>query len=231
MAAQELFTTSLVSDPNLQGYWRLETNGADSGPNGYTLTENGGFSHAAANFGSGVDLEKDGLDDYLSIAHGSCPNLSITGAITLYAWIKRESVGVGNCEVVSKMSNGNNGYQLYIDGANILHFTHRTVDLQSTTALTSTTDWYQVVATYDGTTFKLHVNGVAEDTDTSAGSNDSNTVSFDIGASQQGAGDTAGNFFDGLIDDVAVFNRALPTSDILALYNGTYSSSNFLPFL
>lgn len=222
MAALEINATSLLNDSNLQGYWRLESDGTDSGPNGYNLTENGGFSHTTGQFGNGVDLERDGVDDHLSIAHASAANLSIAGAITLYAWIKREATGAGNFEIVSKMNNANQGYQLYIDGSNILHFTHRTVDLSSTTALTSTAAWYQVAGTYDGTTFRLFVNGTQEDSDGSAGSDDTNNDPFAIGASYQGAGDTAANFWDGLIDDVAVFNRALSGSDILGLYNGTY---------
>jgi len=231
MAAQEINSTSLLTDANLQGYWRLESDGTDSGPNGYTLTENSAPVHTTGQFGNCVDLEAAGLDEYASIVHASCPNLSIAGAITLYAWIKRETTGAGNFEIVSKMSNANAGYQLYIDGSNILHFTHRTIDLASTTALSSTAVWYQVAGTWDGTNSRLFVNGVAEDTDASAGSNDTNTVPFAIGCSFQGAGDTAGAFFDGLIDDVAVFNRALSAADILALYNGTFGSANFLAFL
>src|SRR3990167_6894772 len=224
--AQEINATTLVSDANLQGYWRLESAGTDSGPNGYNLTENGGFFHVTGNFGNGVDLEASGLDDYLSITHASGGNLSIAGPITLYAWIKREATGAGNFEILSKMSNGNAGYQMYIAGDNILHFTHRTIDLASTTSLTSTSSFYQVAGTYDGTTFRLYINGVQEDSDTSGGTNSTNTVPFDIGASHQGAGDTPGAFWDGLIDDVAVFNRALSGGDILALYNGTFGGSS-----
>jgi hypothetical protein len=80
--------------------------------------------------------------------------------------------------------------------------------------------WYHVAATYDGTTFKLYVNGVLEGTMALT-----KTIVYDasipwtIGSTA--APIRAANYprtFNGVIDEVEIFNRALSQAEIQAIY-------------
>ncbi len=69
--------------------------------------------------------------------------------------------------------------------------------------------WQHVAATYDGTTARIYIDGVQTASTTFTGNvGDSNT--WRIGA----YGSPAGGFFDGLVDNVRVYDRALSPSEI-----------------
>ncbi|MCF7812843.1 LamG domain-containing protein, partial [Candidatus Gracilibacteria bacterium] len=88
---------------------------------------------------------------------------------------------------------------------------------------TSTTEvlldtWYQVTATYDGSNVKLYVNGNLEDTKVYSGSvlNINSPILF--GASYYA--DNMGDFIDGSMADVYIYDVALSDSQVADLYNG-----------
>jgi Ca2+-binding RTX toxin-like protein len=78
--------------------------------------------------------------------------------------------------------------------------------------------WHHVVGTYDGAMVRLFVDG----TEIGEGT----TASFDIGYDMSVSNDLFvgsynGTFgFDGLIDEVSIFNRALSAAEVLARFNG-----------
>lgn len=77
--------------------------------------------------------------------------------------------------------------------------------------------WTHIVITYDKTYLRSYVNGNLDQVimvDT-AKFNLANT--FNLAKAQVGE-----NFFNGLIDDVRIYNRTLSASEIANLYNGTY---------
>jgi hypothetical protein len=90
----------------------------------------------------------------------------------------------------------------------------------SSTRATSTTapaagEWQHLVTIYnEGQPAKLYVNGVLEGTSSgNQGALPNNTQTFQIGARRSGSG-TATNFWDGFIDDVAIWNGELAQSNI-----------------
>ncbi|MFA5795483.1 MAG: DUF2341 domain-containing protein [Candidatus Brocadiia bacterium] len=73
--------------------------------------------------------------------------------------------------------------------------------------------WVHFVATYDGATAKLYVNGVEKG---------SGVLSYTPSATQQlrfGASNVPSNFFNGNLDEVRIYNRALFLSEIQSRYN------------
>jgi Concanavalin A-like lectin/glucanases superfamily len=75
--------------------------------------------------------------------------------------------------------------------------------------------WQQVVVTYDGTVLRAYVNGSSFGntiTSTSECTGASNV--FEIGASS-----AESEFFNGLLDDVRIYNRVLTAQEIKRLYN------------
>src|SRR5439155_26669737 len=72
--------------------------------------------------------------------------------------------------------------------------------------------WYQLAATIDGTTVKAYLDGV-EAFSVAGPARTIRSSSVKIGTS----GAEGGNFFDGIVDEVLVYNRALSASEVAAL--------------
>ncbi len=222
MAAIELASTSLATDANLEAYYKLE-NTTDSGPNGYTLTNNGTISFAAAKFNNGANCVKTS-SQYLSYAS----SLGYTGSsYSIVGWVKLASQPANNAywmffeaeETTQKSAiffgyNNNGGtYRLYA-GRN----KYGVVDNAVTDSYTFTTGtWFHCAVTYDGSNAKVYVNGiyinsVASSGNGNAGGSNLSTIGFgDIGSSP---------YSDGMFDDVAFFSRALTASEVALLATG-----------
>jgi hypothetical protein len=130
---------------------------------------------------------------------------------TLEAWVQKQSskLDVG---VVGSWVSGQSGPMIWVD-----HSAGRyrlTLGNDAGTYLDSGRTptiggWQHVAATYDGSVARFYVDGVETAARSFTGNvGDSNT--WRIGA----YGATAGNFFDGLVDNVRVYSRALTASEI-----------------
>jgi hypothetical protein len=76
--------------------------------------------------------------------------------------------------------------------------------------------WYHVAETVDGTNAIVYVNGVARGTNVV----EPNYIGATAGA-RLGASVCCGEFFYGLVDEPAVYNRALAPAELAALYNAS----------
>ena len=143
------------------------------------------------------------------------PALNPGSQLTIDAWINPVSLvsnGQAN-RIVDKITGGStNGYNFDIRlgrlraifGGNIL----------TGAAVIPLNTWTHVAAVYDGTQLKLYVNGMLDAVSTAGGVIPSNTLPLRIGADSNG-----NSLFDGRIDEVEIFNRALSQSEILAIVN------------
>jgi len=94
--------------------------------------------------------------------------------------------------------------------------------------LTTTGDYHHVALTISGNIHTIYLDGSAVAINSSAGNifNSYNVIQqLYIGC----AGDLSYGF-TGNIDDFKVFNRALPSSDISAIYNNTYNATRYSQF-
>jgi hypothetical protein len=89
-------------------------------------------------------------------------------------------------------------------------------NITSTTTL-STNTWYHLAATYDGTTVKIYLNGSLDTTGTPSLSSFTYTATY-IGELYWSQA-TASRHFEGYIDEVSLFNTALDSANIQAMYN------------
>ncbi|MFO7898647.1 MAG: LamG domain-containing protein, partial [Planctomycetota bacterium] len=64
-------------------------------------------------------------------------------------------------------------------------------------------DWHQIVGTYDGSALRCYLDGVLESTTGLSGAIDDDGLPLHIGA------DDSGHYFDGRVDDVAIFDEGL----------------------
>lgn len=233
MAGIELSSSSLNGDANLQAYYKF-SNGAsttDSSGNSKTLTNSSTTNVAGGKFDYGQDLEASS-SQYLYINDG----LGIgTGNVTINCWIKPETATANDVNRVGIVSiyddTGKVDYRLGIGTTGLFSARHApNVAWNATSQYTLTTGvWYMATLVYDGTSIYLYVDGVLYDSAvvSSTGSGTA-TTGLKIG---RGASPTASTFYyDGIIDDVAVFDRALTDAEINELYydspqNGNWTSS------
>ncbi len=210
----------VVSDlqKGLVGEWKMDGNARDYTPNsnngtvtGATLTtDRKGQSNRAYNF--------DGTTNTHEISIADSPSLDAAGAMTISAWVKITSF-TNNIECVASRIGGTGGWSLEKNsGTNTLRFY---VNIPGDTngpqtGTLSTGTWYHIVGTNNGTTSIMYTNGVAGNTLTIAGPGTLTAKTMKIGM-QNNASD-ASRRFDGVIDDVRLYNRALSAAEVLALY-------------
>ena len=78
--------------------------------------------------------------------------------------------------------------------------------------------WHHAAVTYDGVMLRLYLDGVEVDSGPLSGPVDIDpTMPVTIGNQPPGAGD---RFFDGLLDDVRILQRAMSAGEIAAIATG-----------
>ncbi|MDT8301020.1 MAG: LamG-like jellyroll fold domain-containing protein [Sedimentisphaerales bacterium] len=232
MGQDKTFTTytylrisSSSGDGSLVGWWKLDETeddqASDSSGNRIdgTLTQmNPATDWVTGKLGGGLDF--DGFNDYVNCGNDS--SLDITDEITLAAWIKMASRPARNhwSDVLWK----ENAYSLYLTGQEDTETVLSAYFVLNTGTLDTWKDadiilplntWVHVAVTYDGTDAKGYVNGVYDFTKNKAGTIVTNTSSFTFGRSDD-------QYFEGSIDDVHLFNRALSQEEIVELVGGVF---------
>lgn len=202
----------LLTD-GLVGYWKMNETGSpslDSSGNNGSGTWTGDTTYAAGKYGNAISL--DGTGDYVSFTDS--PALSPTSKISLSAWVYPVS-SIATKAIVVK----NESYRLVTDASgNPICQIHNGTDWQSPTTSTtalSLSSWQQVSCTYDGTSAKVFVNGNQTGASSYAEPIADNANALRIG---NDSGATYGDF-NGRLDEVRFYNRALPPSEIQFLFN------------
>jgi hypothetical protein len=217
-----------ISNPNLVGWWPLDE-GSGSVAVDWSGHDNHGTLVGEPKRVAGQDgdaLEFDGTDDFVNIGLGAGGYFStLNSGFTVAAWINRASAGTNdvifgagrNPEGTSAGAN-NNGWKLSITSGDVITFTTLGVlDYTSSTGV-PIGQWIHVAATLneDGTEAKIYLNGnLAETISGNSPANPANGL-FAIGF-----GATWDlEFFDGMIDDVRVYNKILTAEEITEAMRG-----------
>lgn len=213
-------TSGLIS------WWDLDEasgNRADShGSN--TLTDNATVTSATGKVSDAADFEATNGEWLSKAAPHGCGFDSITD-ITIACWVNFESLAVdaGIMRVGNSTTASAHDWMLYsATSASRLRFyipsssafSGRFVDANSHGNL-STSTWYFVIGQYDASaeTAFISVNAGTLDSQTGLGSPNSSGSQLELGRFD------TGNYYDGLIDEAAVWNRLLNQSEINTLYN------------
>lgn len=167
---------------------------------------------------SGKALNFDGSSDYVRIPHQA--DLNITGELTITAWIYKKSNN-GWDEILSKGETGNNhAYAFHMSDSTPVFTIYTGVfnDIFATFNINKTT-WYFLAVTYNDATnqVKFYRNAQLLSTVTCNVSIVSNNEAILLGRC------TSPNYFDGYMDEVRLYKRALTDTEILDIYNGTAS--------
>ena len=166
-------------------------------------------SDTAPSFQNQYSVEFDGTNDYINLGNDS--SLSISGALSVTAWIYADSLSGFPMIVSKRASASSHAYQFY-STSNKLNYNNGTI-VQSTGTI-STGAWTHVGVTFDGSGgVSFYINGSSAGTATAASSNPTNSGNVTVANAYNG------NHFDGKIDELAIFNSALSSSDMTTIYN------------
>jgi len=148
------------------------------------------------------------------------PVLDITNALTVAVWIKPARWGgtPGKAPLMSFYSKDTN-YEAHVTSTGKINWWWGTGNITSAASV-PVNAWTHVAMVYTPGSQKLYINGVLSASGTVAGNLPTNNLPFQIGDDQNFGGGT--RRFDGMIDELKIFNEALAPIQI----NSGYANEN-----
>ena len=246
-----LQTPSNIPTDGLVAYYPFNGNANDESGNDHHGTVNGatlsedrnGHNNSAYNF-QVADWDSGNGGDYIYIPHSNEFNFE---SFTLSAWVYRTSVGASNSPqhltILRKFEEGysnpngeswqfdiahgtNNGGST-LEGTIIEQSPSPAINFNCATAQTiNENEWTNVIMTYANKTIKIFINGVesCSSTNNNITLNTLGTSGISIGMSVQANGKWGP--FDGSIDEVGIWNRALTIEEINTTFGATNIENN-----
>jgi len=233
-----LATGTVVADitTGLVGHWPFDGDLTDASGNG----NDGTISGAAELSPDRFNTEKAAMfftgeqDAYVDV--GDPPELRLTGEMTLAAWVFLNSSNTNNGRIVAKQAGGGSrSWNINVEASSggvsnpatfqISETGDSIVTLVDTEPL-PTDQWVHMTGVYrPGEAMELYVDGELHATDTSgipASQFSHNGMPVLIGA-RNGCGNCG---WDGFIDDVRIYNRALSAGDVREVFRGNSNLSS-----
>ena len=205
---------------DLLAYYTADNTPNDATGNGYDGTLVNGATYGTGIINQGFSF--DGVNDYINIGN----NLNFDGdtPFSFSCWIN--PLGSTTVNILSKFDNSGSfpGYTLHLTSNKvrfIIQNNNATDRIRVATTSTLTSGLRHISMTYDGSTnasgVNIYVDGVNQsvnaDRDTFTGGL-TTTSEFVLGGFVTGF-----NYFDGIIDEVGVWNKELTQSEVTELYN------------
>lgn len=207
--AGALATPSPVDDGLLAAYSFDDGTAVDTTGNGHHGTVSGAVPVAGKYGGA---LAFDGLDDVVAIANTS--HLQLTAGMTLEAWVRPDTLQSWRSVVLKEAPFGL-AYGLYANTDTNRAAGYASIGGAPRAAASSSAlppgEWSHVAVTYNARELKLWVNGIQRAARSIPGVIDSSN-----GQLMLGGNNVWGEYFDGVIDNVRVYNRALGAAAIQA---------------
>ena len=204
----------------LVSWWALDGSVIDRQGNN-NPSETNSISYTAGEVGQAATF---GTGGYIDVP----PSSSLANQqFTWDAWVKPAGAGPNNDaygnDILSKAVNGTNSYYItWRASDNRFLFGFGDVNSEYVTSADTFApgQFYHVAGTYDGAIFKLYVNGVVEAQRVLSKSiTYDSTTPWTIGSSAPAY--RAGGFprtWNGVIDELGIYNRALSSAEIQAIY-------------
>jgi hypothetical protein len=206
----------------LVGYWTFD------GGNANDLTGN----HNGTIVGSGVTFPAGKVGNAVNFSVGTSfiriPSFNTTN-ITVEAWVNSTKSGYYTSMVTknyhpSTWSSPWTAWSLWFNENSANPGTIASQWATSSPDAVSLNQWYHMAFTYDGTTVKVYVNGLLKSSAATAGG----PIVQTAGNIHIGKPEFANHSFTGSIDEVAIWDNALPGTEILRHYQNGLSGIGYL---
>ncbi len=158
---------------------------------------------------AGMALTFDGVNDYVNL--GNSAAFDITEQITLSAWVNTNDTANGQHNPY--VGKGDHAYAIKHASSNSIEFFiynagWRVAQVSVDSSFNG--EWHHVAGTYDGSELKTYVDGILGATVAHVGLIDVQIHNLTIGNNSE----ESGRFYDGAIDEVNIYNRALSKGEI-----------------
>lgn len=189
-------------------------NGINYGSSNWTNTNRGTIGNKT--------LSTNGTaTSYFDVPHAS--NLNLTSSLSIGMWISPNSVSNYNTLLTKSTGTTTINYDLSLGSTGALRFAYNnatncgvtTPVVVSSTATITPNNWNYVTVTLSGTALTFYINGISAGTGTITNLCGSVTGNLTLGK------DRGTNYYNGYIDEVAIWNRALTPSEVQQIYLGT----------
>jgi hypothetical protein len=210
------YANAVATTAGIVGYWRLgetsgttacDTKGTSNGTyaGAYALGRPGAIS-GDANTAAGFD----GLSGYVSVPDAG--PLDVGDTFTVEGWVKRSSPGSGGWETAVSKQGG--AWLLMFNEFDQLTLRRSKVgNVASATTPISDTNWHYVAASKSGSSVHLYVDGKDVTGSVTNSTMADNTSPLVIGQS------SSSSWFEGAVDEVALYRSVLSASQIAAHYD------------
>ena len=193
--------------------------------NGNTIDESGNNNNGL-NYGATLTMDRfynsnsayyfNGSNSYINVTHSS--SIQPTTGLTLSAWVMFYRLDYTSCLLGKGYDNTAGYYGLWYDSTyqcinfqmNFPNNSQNNVSLCTTLQYNT---WYHITGTFDGSTMNIYFNGQFYNSLNVSGTLGSNYADLKIGRN------ASGHFFNGNLDDIRIFNRAITDNEVLQLYN------------
>ena len=202
------------------------------GSNNGILEGNAGF--VAGEVGQAFAF--DGIGSYVSIPDSAALD-SFTTNITIELWLKSGQL-TPNSDWKGIVTKGNSSWRLQAtSGAKTVAFSASGASPSGDLSGTRTVNdgqWHHVAAVYDGSNMYIYVDGTLDVSQPATGAISQNNDPMCIGANSKAyviscRCNELGYFFNGWVDEVSIYDRALSATEIQAIYNAGSSGKCALP--
>lgn len=219
--------SQLGTSSGLVGYWKFDegsgTKVLDSSGNSNigTIT---GATWASGKLGKALNF--NGVNDYVAYSSNDVPNSFFTSGFTISAWIKPNSIGETQGRILDRTTSTgiNDGFSYRVSSTdNCLQLSVAGgTNIYSDIGSITFGEWQHVLVTVASNALVTHyINGIVSGTPglTSSLSGIDTTNYLCIGNRGGVSTCNTDRSFDGLIDDVRIYNRALSAGEVQRLYN------------
>lgn len=163
--------------------------------------------------------------DFITIGN-SATRLDFTSAskFTIALWIYPRSNGAYTSMITKSASGVPTGYNIGFDNTGKIRFLTNLGTALLTTATIPLNTWQQIVVVYNtNSDVKLYWNGVLNNTSSSMTLGSSSAYNLVFGRLYSNAGSYE---YDGILDEVYIWNKALSTSEVSNLYRTNFAKYN-----
>ena len=209
-----LITTSFGAlTDDLVAYYKFDGNTIDSTDNGNDGTNNGATSISSGKIGEAYYF--DGVNDYIEISNSIVSSIITSDSFAISAWVNPE---IYYKYIISMGSGGNYlgsavGFDIRNDKKlrGFIGYSRTSPQAISSQDILLDT-WSFVTMTYNGNDIKLYINGVYDGTIYAPNPTWGTSIPSYIGRWQN-------RYFNGKIDEIGIWQRALTESEVEELYN------------